>query len=161
MNIDFVIANEADAKVIAVLRQKIWSTTYRGIYPDDVIDEFDYSWHETRNLAIIGDKNSHVYLLRYGHDVIGYFIFQDKATVYMQSLYILSDYQRMGIGSRALKIVHNYCRNNGYKIFYCNCNPHNRTARAFYCSKGGVVIERDEGHNDKQEDQITFEFDVN
>lgn len=64
------------------------------------------------------------------------------------------------IGSHAFKIVNDYCRSNGHKTFYCNCNPHNETARAFYYSKGGVVIKRDEGHNNKQEDQITFEFDV-
>ena len=44
---------EEDAAVIAKLRQEIWSTTYRGIYPDDMIDQFDYAWHTQRMHSVL------------------------------------------------------------------------------------------------------------
>ena len=37
----FVEATEEDVPSIIGLRQRIWSTTYRGIYPDSMIDEFE------------------------------------------------------------------------------------------------------------------------
>ena len=50
MNIDFVPAKTGDAAAISALRQRIWDTTYRGIYPDAVIDGFNYGWHQQRDL---------------------------------------------------------------------------------------------------------------
>ena len=37
----FVEAAKEDAAAIIALRHQIWGTTYRGIYPDDMIDNFD------------------------------------------------------------------------------------------------------------------------
>ena len=37
----FVEATEEDVPSIIGLRQRIWSTKYRGIYPDSMTDEFD------------------------------------------------------------------------------------------------------------------------
>lgn len=34
------------------------------------------------------------------------------------------------------------------------------SAQNFYCSLGGTIIKRDEGHDDKYNDQVTFEFYV-
>lgn len=46
------------------------------------------------------------------------------------------------------------------KIVSCNCNSHNYPAQEFYKAMGGIIIKRDEGHADKYDDQITFEFTV-
>lgn len=80
MNIDFVPAKASDAVTISTLRQKIWNTTYRGIYPDAVIDDFDYDWHQQRDLKKISDPSFTVYLIKYGDEDIGYFVFQDAGT---------------------------------------------------------------------------------
>ena len=42
----FVEATAADALTIIGLRCRIWDTTYRGIYPDSMIDDFDWAWHK-------------------------------------------------------------------------------------------------------------------
>ena len=36
----FELATEDDAQVIIELRKQIWATTYRGFYPDSMIDDF-------------------------------------------------------------------------------------------------------------------------
>ena len=43
--IDFVPAQPEDAARIGRLRQRCWAATYRGVYPDEMIDQFDYAWH--------------------------------------------------------------------------------------------------------------------
>ena len=42
MNVEFVLAEASDAAAISPLRQRIWDTTYRGVYPDAIIDDFNY-----------------------------------------------------------------------------------------------------------------------
>ena len=76
MNIGFVPAKANDAAAVSALRQRIWDTTYRGIYPDAVIDDFNYDWHQQRDLKKISDPSFTVYLIRYGNENIGYFVFQ-------------------------------------------------------------------------------------
>ena len=46
----FVEAAKEDVPEIIALRHQIWGTTYRGIYPDDMIDNFDWAWHQEKEL---------------------------------------------------------------------------------------------------------------
>ena len=161
MNIDFVPAKTSDAAAISALRQRIWDTTYRGIYPDAVIDDFNYDWHQQRDLKKISDPSFTVYLIKYDDEAIGYFIFQHADTrVWLYSLYVLQEYQHRGIGKQAFSILKNYCKEKGIGRFSCDCNPHNENAMRFYQRMGGVVIKTDTGHRNKQEDGIIFEFNV-
>ena len=82
MNVDFILAKADDAVTISMLRQRIWDTTYRGIYPDAVIDDFDYDWHQQRDLKKISNPSFTVYLIKYGDADIGYFIFQHAGSGY-------------------------------------------------------------------------------
>lgn len=156
----FSLAQDGDAKTISTLRHLIWGTTYRGIYPDDVIDGFDLRWHTQRDLERIRDPHMRVYLIRFADMPIGYFSLETTDPVYIGSLYVLEGYQRRGIGRRAFMIAEQYCAERGIPKYYCNCNAHNHPAQAFYHAMGGVIIKRDTGHENKQEDQLTFAFMV-
>ena len=153
MNVEFAPAKASDAAAISTLRQKIWNTTYRGIYPDAVIDDFNYDWHQQRDLKKISDPSFTVYLIKYGDENIGYFIFQSAASgVWLNSLYVLQEYQHRGIGKQAFAILKDYCRKKGITRFACDCSPHNETAMQFYRRMGGVITKTDTGHENKQED---------
>ena len=161
MNIDFVPAKTSDAAAVSTLRHRIWDTTYRGVYPDAVIDDFNYDWHQQRDLQKITDPSFTVYLIKYGDEDIGYFIFQHAGSaVWLSSLYVLQEYQHRGIGKRAFSILRDYCREKGISRFSCHCSSHNENAMRFYRRMGGVVIETDTGHENKQEDGVIFEFDM-
>ena len=160
MAVEFVLANEDAAKIIAELRHEIWCTTYRGIYSDERIDNYDYEEHRQRDLQRIQDSSYHVYLITNADEPIGYFTFLTAETVYIQSLYIRQECQRQGIGKQAFALIRGYCRAHGFDKFTCNCNSHNYSAQVFYHSMGGAVIKRNEGHSAKYDDQITFEFCV-
>ena len=159
--VSFSLARDGDAKTISNLRHVIWGTTYRGIYPDDAIDGFDLEWHTQRDLARIRDPYLRVYLIRFADVPIGYFILKTTDPVYIESLYLLEEYQHQGIGRRAFMMAEQYCAERGIPRYYCNCNAHNYPAQAFYYAMGGVITKRDTGHKNKQEDQLTFEFKVN
>lgn len=159
--VSFSLAQDSDAKTVSNLRHVIWGTTYRGIYPDEAIDGFDLEWHTQRDLARIKDPDLRVYLIRLADMPIGYFSHKTVDPVYIGSLYLLEEYQHQGIGRRAFMIAEQYCAERGIPRYYCNCNAHNYPAQAFYCAMGGVIIRRDTGHENKQEDQLTFEFKVN
>ena len=160
MGIHFRSAFASDAAAITQLRRTIWGTTYRGIYPDAEIDRYDTERHLRRDLARIGDPSYRVYLILDGDMPIGYFHFQHKTGVHIQSLYVLREYQRRGAGRMAFEIVRAYCRAQGLPGFTCNCNAHNRNACAFYAHMGGTVVAEDVGHANLQEDQITYAFSV-
>ena len=160
MSIEFILADEDGAKIISELRHEIWRTTYRGIYSDERIDNYDYEKHRQRDLQRIRDTYYRVYLIVNDGEPIGYFNFLTDETVYIQSLYIKQKYQRQGIGKQAFALIGEHCRAYGFDKFTCNCNSHNYPAQDFYRSMGGTVIKRNEGHNDKYDDQITFEFYV-
>ena len=160
MAVEFILANEEAAKIIAELRHRIWDTTYRGIYSDERIDNYDYEEHRQRDLRRIQDISYCVYLITNVDDPIGYFTFLTTETVYIQSLYIRQEYQRQGIGKQAFALIREHCRTHGFDKFTCNCNSHNYSAQNFYRSMGGTIIKRNEGHDDKYDDQITFEFCV-
>lgn len=160
MQVFFRPAAAEDAAVISSLRKTIWGTTYRGIYPDAEIDRYDTERHLRRDLARISDPSYRVYLILDGDRPIGYLYFQHRGGVHIQSLYVLREYQRRGIGRKAFEIVRAYCRAQGLTGFTCNCNAHNRNARAFYEHFGGIVVAEDVGHANLQEDQITYAFSL-
>lgn len=70
--IHFIPATENDAIAIVELRKQIWSTTYRGIYPDCMIDNFDYPWHKEKELQRIRRSDYAVYLITIDNLNIGY-----------------------------------------------------------------------------------------
>ena len=160
MVLRFTLAKVSDAPIIASLRQRIWSTTYRGIYPDEAIDQYDMAARTQRDVEKIEDSTQRVYLIRDDEKPIGYFSFSVTPKVHILSLYVLREYQRQGIGKAVFDHVRTYCRGNGVTSFTCNCNEHNTPARGFYEHMGGTVIKVDSGHENRQEDQVTYQFKV-
>ena len=84
----FVEATEEDVPSIIGLRQRIWSTTYRGIYPDSMIDEFDWDRHREMELLRVHHPAYSVYLIRKGRQNIGYLTINKTDVITLQSLYI-------------------------------------------------------------------------
>lgn len=160
LTVSFVPATEGDAGTILELRREIWASTYRGIYPDSMIDDFDYAWHMERELHRIGHPDYQVYLIVKGERRIGYLTIRKTDAVLMQSLYVLKEYQRQGIGRMAFDVVRQYCRENGADSFVCHCVPENRNARAFYEKMGGRVIGEDLENEESWMNSVIYRFEV-
>lgn len=154
----FVEATEEDVPSIIGLRQRIWSTTYRGIYPDSMIDEFDWDRHREMELLKVHHPAYSVYLIRKGRQNIGYLTINKTDVITLQSLYIVSEYQRQGIGRQAFDFMSAYCREHHANAFICHCVPENFNARSFYERMGGEVIGEDLTNEECWQNSVTYQF---
>ena len=154
----FIEASEEDVPSIIALRQRIWGTTYRGIYPDSMIDNFDWDWHREMELLRVHHPAYSVYLARKGRQDIGYLTINEADVITLQSLYISAEYQRQGIGRQAFDFVKAYCRAHQAASFVCHCVPENLNARSFYERMGGKVIGQDLANEERWQNSVTYQF---
>ena len=82
----FEPATEDDAQTIMELRKRIWATTYRGLYPDSMIDEFDDAWHLEKELQRIRHPEYRIYRIVKDDRSIGYLCTRKTDVVLLQSL---------------------------------------------------------------------------
>lgn len=164
----FQIAAPSDAGLLAATRQKVWNTTYRGIYPDERIDGYDLALHTARDKNRICDARNTVWLAFDQENCVGYcYVGPPGYGPYkdfnfcLNSLYFLPAYQGRGLGRRAFALVTAECLRRGYDSFFCGCNAHNRKARGFYAHMGGVLGAVSLGHTDRSRDQVYYEFTIN
>jgi len=160
LSVSFRIAEPFEYKELSSLRQKVWATTYRGIYPDDIIDNFDYAFHNEKDLFRITSDEFTVYFIEEENEKIGYLILQKKDILYVQSLYLLKEHRGKGIGKLAFEKIRGFCKEKGYKRFYLGCHPQNEKALGFYLKMGGVITSRDEGHENNRENNVRIDFKV-
>ena len=153
-------AQEEDAAVIAKLRQQIWSTTYRYIYPDDMIDQFDYVWHTQKDAQRIKSPAYAVYLMMQEGHPIGYITLHISAPAHLLSLYLRQEYQHRGIGRRAFAFIREVFQEQKVSTFTCACQPDNVHAMTFYRRCGGRVVGKDLSNEESWQNSVTFQFDV-
>jgi len=163
----FKLAKREDAKRLSILRQCVWNETYRNIYPDDVIDNFDFKLHENKFLKQFDDLETEVYIIMVDEEIVGYFSIgipnyqnMKEYDLYLKSLYILSKFQNLGIGSNVFQFVRSYCIERGFTTFFNSCNTHNVNAKEFYEKMGGELFFENSGHDNKIEDQSFFKYVV-
>lgn len=156
--IKFVPAKESEAAELSALRQKVWATTYRGIYRDEDIDNYDFRLHEEKDLFRIRSVDFSVFFITFGGEKIGYLILQNEIPLYIQSLYLLEGYRRKGIGTAAFEFIRSVCAKRGEDSFYCHCNPENEKALAFYKKMGGTITSYNIGHENHMENSVRIEF---
>ena len=161
------LAKTEDSEVLAAIRQRAWDSAYRGIYPDKLIDEFDYNAHAVRFQQQIKQENVWVYAVQSGDSPVGFFVIgtanpssYKEFNVCLHSLYLLPEYQGKGIGRAAMEFIGDWCREKNYTQFYNSCNPHNQKAMAFYKAMGGVIGFRDIRNDHPAKDQVYFEYRV-
>lgn len=166
----FQLAHTSDAKTLAQLRKQIRLETYRGIYPDETLDQYDFLKNIENFSTQITEGHQQLWLIMKGEEAIGYFgvgepIYwypdhTDRNELFLNSMYLCKQYWRKGIGKAAMKFIMQLAKSQGKKMLYNNCNMHNRNAVAFYRACGGVEIYSEGGHENPAEDQMTFEYKI-
>ena len=61
--VTFKKAEPTDAPLLAATRQKVWAATYRGIYPDEMIDQYDLERYTAKDRERLQDPKRETYLL--------------------------------------------------------------------------------------------------
>lgn len=151
-----------DVEELSRLKQIMWMQTYRGIYSDDVIDNFDYEKHKNKFLKLIDNPDINFYVVESDNKLIGYMTYGLPTRPFRDYeqeiglLYLLKEYQRNGIGRELFNIAFNGIKEKGYKEFFISCNKYNVNAQEFYKKMGGEVIYIDEDNIDKSIPQMYF-----
>ena len=163
MCFEFKLADANDCHKLSILKKEIWESTYRGIYADEVLDSYDYKYHEEKFAKKIS-SDEEVYLIFKEEEVIGYFSFGKPSYGYknyqnsLNSLYILKEYQGMGVGSQVFEYLREYCLQQGITSFFTCCNMYNMQAFNFYLKMGGVQTDYENFSPDKAAHQYYIEF---
>ena len=160
MAVSFVPARPEDTRALSELRCRVWLTTYRGIYPDDMLDNFDYAFHDERNRAWIASERHEVRFITLEGENIGYLILVKGDPMHVQSLYLLEAYRGRGYGREAMAFIREACRRHGASSFFLTCHPRNRRALGFYAKMGGVITGRDEGNDHEYENSVRLDFRI-
>jgi len=164
----FRAASEEDAHLLAMLRKQTRLETYRGIYSDEMLDNYDVLKNQTVFTEQIASGDQQLYLIEWKNEVVGYFgigkpIYwypdnADRNGLFLNAMYLLKRFWRHGIGAAAMRFIRQKAKEQGKKNLYNNCNMHNENAIAFYKACGGNEIFSEGGHEDPAEDQMTFEY---
>jgi len=159
-NIIITNAKNSDCKGLSYIKHEVWLTTYKGIYSDDKLNNYDYKEHEKKFLKNIDG----LYVIKDDDKIIGYFSFSYPRHNYknynhsLNSLYILKEYQARGIGRRVFEFINKYCRENNIDSYFTNCNKYNENALKFYLKMGGVITNLEDDALDRERHQYYIEF---
>jgi 4-diphosphocytidyl-2-C-methyl-D-erythritol kinase len=96
--IRFRRARESDAALTAELRRRAWLTTYRGIYPDALLDGFDSADREARDRNIIASPKAEAFVIEADGSPCGFMFLDLSDGLYAATLYVLRQYRCFGIG---------------------------------------------------------------
>ena len=160
------LAEEKDCAELSRLKQQVWNETYRGIYSDEKIDNFDYKKNSEKFRNILNNPDISLYVVEDNNKLVGYMdcgVPYRPYKEYKQEiglLYLLKDYQRTGIGKELFNIAVNKIKENGYNEFFVCCNKYNINAQEFYKKMGGIIDETDNEDIDKSIPQVTFIYKI-
>ena len=165
MSVEFVKVGPESAAIMAATRPIVWAETYRGIYSDQKIDDYNLAWYTARDRKRMMDPEQTFFLAMDKDRCVGYFHYgpphippYKDFVLCLNSLYFLKEYKGQGLGKRVFAHLRQVCRERGLDKFFCQCNCHNLPAQGFYEKMGGILTVRDDGHEDKGLDQLTYEF---
>ena len=153
-----------EVPVLVRLRLQTRIETYSDIYPREWIEGFDVAASEERFREIAVDPDQRLCFIEVDGACAGYLCFgrelektMPENSVCINMLYLLSTYQRRGIGALAMEHVREFCRTLGCDRFYNGCNMHNTSAMRFYRAMGGNIVVEFGGHENRAIDQAVFE----
>lgn len=166
MNYKIRLATIEDCEKLAKLKRDVWETTYRGIYPDEKLDNYDYEKNKMSFMDVVNNPEVELYVACDEDKIIGYIDFGVPFRPfkdYKQEIglfYILKEYQRKGLGRKLFNLAYERMKNNGYKEFFISCNKYNTPAQRFYERMGGEIVHVDEDEENKSIPQIKYLYKI-
>jgi RimJ/RimL family protein N-acetyltransferase len=157
-----------DIEEMAIVRHHVWETTYRGIYEDSVIDQFDYEHVEEsfREKMMLPDTIFKVATVN--NKIVGYVCFGKNTTeerykdydYLIHYIHISKEYQGKGLGTKFFKMIMNYAIDNNVSKFYVICNKYNYSAHKYYEKMGGAKDYESDDVGEKQDQHVIYVYAV-
>ena len=172
INSDFVnnlkirLAKYTDCTELSYLKREIWETTYRGVYPDEKIDNYNYINNTEKFKSYIDNPNQQLFVVTDNNVIIAYIEFGKPFRPfedYKQEIglfYIRKDYQGIGLGKKLFDFAYNNIKTTNVDKFFISCHKYNLNAQKFYEKMGGKLVKIDEDFANNGLPQIKFEFKI-
>ena len=163
-NIKFREATTNDCRDLAYLKKEIFETTFRGIYPDSKIDNYDIELNKVKFENFVKEPTMHLYVVTDLNKIVGYFEFGEPYrpfSDYTQEIglfYLKQDYRRLGLGNKMFDFAYTEIKKTGVKKFFISCNKFNLNAQKFYKKMGGKIVNIDEDDANDGVPQVKFEY---
>lgn len=165
-NISIRLANYFDCSALSLLKKELWETTYRGIYPNEKIDNYNYIENEIKFKNFIDNPQQYLYVVLDNDKIIGYFEFGVPFRAFQNYkqeiglLYLKKEYQRTGIGKILFYFSFNNIKNAGVDKFFISCHKYNLNAQKFYKKMGGKVVQVDDDSDNNGLPHIKYEYTI-
>ena len=159
-------ASYDDCPLLATLKREVWETTYRGIYPDEKIDNYDYDENVEKFKSYIDNENNQLYVVFDNDELIGYIEFGSPLrpfgdyTQEIGLLYLRKDHQRQGLGTKLFNLASENIKVTGTDRFFISCHKYNLGAQEFYKKMGGEIVAVDDDSANEGLPQIKFEYKI-
>ncbi len=154
------LANIEDCKELSKLKKSIWEDTYRGIYSDEKINNFNFDKTELKYKNYILSNEENVYVCKNSNEIVGFLVIGkpihgslDNYKTCINDLGVKKEYRKQGIG----KMFFEYIKNN-YTNYYNCCNYYNENGKKFYEKMGGKVVKSEPSDN-KEYYQLYYVYD--
>ncbi|TKH04764.1 GNAT family N-acetyltransferase [Peribacillus simplex] len=139
-------ASVADAEGIAIVHVDCWRTTYKEIMPSDFLDNLSYEKRKDIWIKNINRDGNYVYVAENNEGKIVGFIDGGKRDTNqvensgdLTAIYILENFQRMGIGKKLIKELFLKFEALGFKTIFVEVLEDNKS-RFFYEAFGAELL---------------------
>ncbi|REB07312.1 GNAT family N-acetyltransferase [Sporosarcina sp. BI001-red] len=140
-------ASLADAKGIAKVHVDSWKSTYKNIIPDEFLETLSYDQRTDLWIRNISKEANYIFVAENNQkEIIG---FADCSKKYgsaiensgdITSIYLLEDYQKMGVGKQLLKHLFLQFEELGVHRIFVEVLEENKT-RFFYEYYGAILFQ--------------------
>lgn len=159
-----------DAAGIAIVHIDTWRTAYRGIVSDKKLEKLSYERCEKHWRETIADaqRDDCIFVAESDGKIVGFsrgFAERSGKNEYdaeIGAIYILSKYQRKGIGKKLIDAAARCLKNLGYRSVLIWVLKENHASRAFYEALGGeMVLEKELAFDDgKTYDVVGYRWET-
>ena len=163
---DFLVRRAAvsDAHALALVKENVWHSAYKDIYPKEKLVGFDLAAQAQYFARLATDSCVSLFVAEVQGRCVGYMAAGEKTrrsvgqNAEILLLNIDASYRKQGIG-RALFAQGAAClRAKGFSSFIVACNKYNYPAHVFYRKMGGVLFAQDADAPDRSLPQVYFRY---
>ena len=162
----FIKADSSHLIELSKVKHSAWLTTYRGIYDDDKLDNYDVLEHAKKFEKLLYDENVLLYCIYENEQMVGFFSYGKHLreykdfVYYLRQLYLTSNAQGKGIGRQVFEFIRKDLKSKGVTKFFTNCNVYNLGSLKFYEKMGGVITLKECEGEDLSTHQAYIEYEV-
>lgn len=133
------------------LKDEVWCSTYKHIFPKEVFNDMNNRKEDriknfmnnfnnnNEKIYYVAENNGNLVGLMYGIKKSSYEYFSENEYADLVALYIKPEYQGLGIGKKFKNIFENWAKENGAKRYVIGVLKDNKKARNAYEKWGGKL----------------------